>query len=197
MNLTKYLGDSYDIVKQSLLRWLSDFGDWSVYPMFTQPEAAADIEVYERLLGAQVIKPSVLNLNDEAERALLFSSASSCSSHLLLDPDTGLQIHGQKLKNPMDAAKYVREDELLIITTARPNKMTIVFDQSVGYGMKQIRPRMEKKLLQLQKRGVHGFAYLSHACFLVVGQDKELIMQAHAKVIELSRLPSDRLTKVF
>jgi len=33
----RYFGDSYDIVKQSLLRWLQSFGPWSVLPMFTEP----------------------------------------------------------------------------------------------------------------------------------------------------------------
>jgi hypothetical protein len=35
----RYFGDSYDIVKQSLIRWLADFGQWSAHPMF--PEGVA------------------------------------------------------------------------------------------------------------------------------------------------------------
>jgi len=32
----QHFGDSYDIVKQSLLAWLSaDLGPWSAHPMFT------------------------------------------------------------------------------------------------------------------------------------------------------------------
>jgi hypothetical protein len=32
----RYFGDSYDIVKKSMLAWLSPFGKWQTHPMFTE-----------------------------------------------------------------------------------------------------------------------------------------------------------------
>ena len=49
----RYFGDSYDIVKQSLLRWLRTLGDWSAHPMFTEAVSDADVAAFETLLGAE------------------------------------------------------------------------------------------------------------------------------------------------
>jgi len=50
-----YFGDSYDVVKQSLLHWLQYFGQWSVHPMFTQPVSDKNISAFERFIGAKLI----------------------------------------------------------------------------------------------------------------------------------------------
>ena len=55
----RYFGDSYDIVKQSLLRWLRPLGEWSVHPMFTEPVSSADVSAYETLLSANVVSTPV------------------------------------------------------------------------------------------------------------------------------------------
>jgi hypothetical protein len=55
------LGDSYDIVKRSLLRWLG--GEWFVHPMLTAAPSKGDaafISAYEGLVGASVISSTVL-----------------------------------------------------------------------------------------------------------------------------------------
>ena len=45
----KHLGDSYDIVKKSLLQWLSAFGPWAAHPMLRHPTSPAEAEVLEEL----------------------------------------------------------------------------------------------------------------------------------------------------
>jgi len=42
----RYFGDSYDIVKQSLLRWLRPLGEWSVHPMFTEPVSPGKVALF-------------------------------------------------------------------------------------------------------------------------------------------------------
>ena len=86
----KYLGDSYDIVKQSLLLWLKSLGEWSVHPMFTESVGKAGIMEFEAILGAKVISTDVLTL--ASDRSAYFSCARSCGN-LFLDPDTGLRMH--------------------------------------------------------------------------------------------------------
>jgi hypothetical protein len=46
-----YFGDSYDSVKQSLLRWLRPFGEWSIHPMFTEGVSAANVSGFEQFIG--------------------------------------------------------------------------------------------------------------------------------------------------
>jgi len=83
-----FFGDSYDIVKQCLINWLS-FGEWLVHPMFTEPvspEAAAE---YSRFLGASLLSVEVLT--PKTDRSQYFGTCHTCG-HLFLDPDTGLWI---------------------------------------------------------------------------------------------------------
>ena len=51
----KFLGDSYDIVKQSLLRWLADMGTWTTHPMFTEPISTEQANAFSRLLGTRLL----------------------------------------------------------------------------------------------------------------------------------------------
>ncbi len=85
----RYFGDSYDIVKQSLIRWLADFGQWSAHPMFTEAVTAADVAAFESLLNVKVVSTDVLTL--DTDRSAYLACGSACG-HLFLDPDTGLRM---------------------------------------------------------------------------------------------------------
>lgn len=50
----RFLGDSYDIVKQSLLRWLGSIGPWSVHLMYAEAPTSGDVEAFEYLLGRRL-----------------------------------------------------------------------------------------------------------------------------------------------
>jgi hypothetical protein len=61
----KYLGDSYDIVKPSLLRWLAGVGTWTTHPMFTEPVSGEQADIFSRLLGTRLLSHDTLtHLND-------------------------------------------------------------------------------------------------------------------------------------
>jgi hypothetical protein len=70
----------------------------------------------------------------------------------------------------------------------------LVFDQSFGYGSGRL--KVADKLRHLHCREVCGFAYESHACFLVVGQDQELVDRAYRQLASESKLPGERLLSV-
>lgn len=89
MKLGKF-GDSYDIVKQGLLRWLSPCGPWVAHPMFTDPVDALEVSAFSRFLGVPLLSTEVLDPG--SDRDAYFSTAASCPDHLFLDPDTGLKI---------------------------------------------------------------------------------------------------------
>lgn len=183
-----YLGDSYDIVKQSMLRWLSSFGEWSVHPMFTEPVSHSDVVAFESLLDAKVVSTEILEVG--TNRSAYLECGCSCG-HLFLDTDTGLKM--QPIRNA-HAPQYIFATELEHLAEQRPHSLTLVFDQCVGRGAERI--HLEKKLRGLRDRGLFGFAYVSHACFVVAGRDRRIVEQARTRVIGESRLPEQRLLPV-
>lgn len=184
----KYFGDSYDIVKMSLIGWLRHFGEWSVHPMLTEKAEAKDIDAFERLLGARVISTDVLTTT--TDRKSYFSCTTNCDN-LFLDPDTGLRMESTKGKR---SPEYLFSSELVSIISSRPEALTLVFDQSLARGNE--RKDLEKKLKDLLSHGVHGFAYVSHACFLVAGHEKERVDSAYNHIISESKLPTSRFINI-
>src|SRR5262245_52047393 len=91
-----YLGDSYDLAKQSLLRWLRPFGEWSVHPMFTEPCSPVELVRLETFLDATVISRRILSPTTNRKR--YFASAVR-RNHLFLDPNTGVRLQHRRLKN--------------------------------------------------------------------------------------------------
>jgi len=183
-----YLGDSYDIVKQSMIRWLSSFGEWSVHPMFTEEVLPADAAAFEALLGARLLTAAVLSA--DTDRSDYLACASSCGN-LFIDPDTGLRM--QPLRGPR-GPEYLFAAELLRLTEPRPNSLTLVFDQSVGRGRERL--HLDGKARALRNDGVYAFAYVSHACFLVAARDRSLVELARTRVLEESKLPESRFLPV-
>lgn len=184
-----YFGDSYDIVKQALLCWLRSFGEWSVHPMFTEPANEADVRAFGLMLNAKVISSEVFTTR--SNRVAYLACAAGCD-HLFLDPDTGLRLQPTR---GAGAPKYLFAGELVELAKKRPKSLTVVFDQSVARGSEKA--HLSRKLQVLEQQGLFGFAYVSHACFLVVGQDQPLIKEALAQVIEKSRLPPIRFLSSF
>jgi hypothetical protein len=157
--------------------------------MFTEPVSSAAAESFSRLLGAPLI--SCDHLEPSTDRAAYFVPARSCRNHLFLDPDTGLRvaaIRGAK------APAYLFLSELQLIAAARASALTLVFDQSVARGRE--RPQLERKLRLLGDHGLKGLAYVSHACFLLVGCDGRLLERAYDAVRANSGLPEERFLRV-
>ena len=184
----RYFGDSYDIVKQSLIRWLSDFGPWSAHPMFTEAVTAADVSAFESLLGVKVVSTEVLTL--DTDRSAYLACGSACG-HLFLDPDTGLRMRPTR---GVRAPEYLFAGELLRLAEARPTSLTVVFDQSVGRGSERL--HLQGKQRELRHHGLFGFAYVSHACFVVVGRDRALVDRARSRIVAQSHLPESRFLPV-
>ena len=67
----------------------------------------------------------------------------------------------------------------------------MVFDQSYSRG-KQSELMIEKLGIFAEHR-VHGFAYSSHAPFLFLSTDRELVSSAYLRIINVSGLPPSRL----
>ena len=176
-------GDSYDFVKrglpheQHLLQWLSDCGEWAVHPMlFTkrfQPCHRSFLDQYSRFLGAPPLEAG--QVDKLSDKDSFVEVAKSAPSHLFLDPDTGLQVPEMRA-----TSKHLKAEDLVEIAEARKDKLTLVFDQSRrrrkedGSNEEQAR----KKLKWLKDRRVRGVVYCSHANFVLVSKNGDLLEEA-------------------
>jgi hypothetical protein len=86
-----FLGDSYDIVKQSFLRWLGVLGPWSAHPMFTEVFSNEQGETFRRLLGVPLVSTEVFRTG--IDRKVFLAPARTCTTHLFLDPDKGVHYN--------------------------------------------------------------------------------------------------------
>jgi len=178
-----FFGDSYDIVKQSIIAWLRNFGDWSVHPMLTKEATEQQIGAFQIFLGAPVICSEVLTKNTNREQYL---KCGEVCGNLFLDPDTGICLHQQHRRSP----NYLFGGELVRLSERRPQALTLVFDQSLARGGE--RQATETKLRKLRDQGFHGFAYLSHACFIIGGHNEALVRRSFSDLLARSRLPQNR-----
>jgi hypothetical protein len=182
-----YFGDSYDIVKKTLLQWLSPYGPWSAHPMFTEPVDSLEAERFSRFLGVPLVSEEVLRVG--CDRRSYFQPCSRCQS-LFLDPDTGVRLKPVRRGR---APRYIFADELIDLVGARPGWLTLVFDQALAIGSehKQIRD----KLKYFAEKGVHGFAYMAQASFIVLAQAR-IIRRARQSLLKASGLPTRRIVSL-
>ncbi len=188
----KHFGDSYDIVKKSLITWLLDLGPWSAHPMFTHQvnsgNAKAKAERFKRFLGLRLL--SRKRLHSKSDRISYFAICET-ARHLFLDPTTGLKT------SPVAAGKklrYLLADELIRIAKARPKYLTLTFDQSVPFGAAP-KGVIRDKLRHLAREGLHSFAYVSHASFMILGCRKDLVNRAYKTILNKSGLPASRFVR--
>lgn len=190
-------GDSYDFVKRGLVQLLTPCGDWFVHPMFTDPDGvvACYWKDYCRFLGVPTVTCKTLKQSGWS-RANWFEAARICKTHLLLDPDTGIPF--DKCGRPShqgrsSAAAFLRASELVEIAKKRPDKLTLVFDQS--FHRKKclsITTQIEQKLNWLECQRIHGLAYHSHANFILVSKDQRVLSTARGH-LEKFNFPDSRL----
>lgn len=182
----RFFGDSYDVVKQSLLRWLGVYGPWAVHPMFTEAVTEADAAAFSRFLGAELISTEQITSFSDRDRYL--ATARSWQGSLFLDPDTGLRLD---LLRGGKAPAYLFAVELQQLVRARPGKLTMVFDQCLPRGGE--RDALSRKMEVLLEGRVWTTAYTSHACFLLASDSPARIMEARQTLLDQSQLPESRI----
>ncbi len=180
-----YFGDSYDIVKLSLLRWLSWMGSWATHPMFTEPVSSEQADDFARLLGTRLL--SLDTLTNDIDRIAYLTPAFECHEHVFLDPDTGIRLKPTKGRK---ASAYIFGTELMEIASACPDKLVLVFDQSLARGSE--RQQLRSKLQNFAVSSVHAVAYVSHACFVLLCKNSSLVESAFKVLQSESRLPRGR-----
>lgn len=183
----QYFGDSYDIVKKSLIGWLGNSSDWFALPMFTHEVTPDDLTAFESFLDVQVLSSETINKSTDREN---YFSVPENVGFLFLDPDTGVKFDPITSRR---SPEYVFGPELMRLCEERRDRVLLVFDQSVQRGSEQI--SIEKKLNLFKKIGIHGFAYLSHACFLILTGTNSVRDEACERLISCSGLPRSRFVQ--
>ena len=182
----KHFGDSYDVVKKSLISWLGALGPWVGHPMFTRDVKPEEAYMFSQFLGVPLI--SRPPLRKESDRDSYFAICHEVG-HLFMDPDTRLKLGSSKGPQPQ---KYLFGDELIRLASIRPQFLTLIFDQCISRS-KDVRDQIRQKLEYLADRNLIGFAYTSHACFIAVGRDRSIVKIARDTLLRNSRLPGDRI----
>lgn len=177
----KYLGDSYDLVKHTLLRWLEPLGDWAVHPMFRFAFDEAFVAAYEGLIGVPTITQEPI---PPGRRRLEHLHLADTFGNVLFDPDTGLRVRGERRRT------HLLKEELVSLARARPKSLSLVFDQSLSRG--QQREALSNKVSSLRGSELAVFGYFSHACFVAVSQDRSLLHCAE-QLLKDAGVPDARL----
>ncbi len=187
MNLKQHFGDSYDIVKKSLISWLMPFGNWAVHPMFTgEKPTDAEVAEFACFLNAKPVSSEVLTT--QTDRKKYFEQCRGVGN-LFLDPDTGVRLLDQGRSE-----KHIFGEELVKLVRARPKALTLIFDQS--YSRAEERDSaIKEKLKFFGERQLHGFAYNSHSTFLLLCYDSELLECACRDLLKASGLPEKRIVR--
>jgi hypothetical protein len=157
--------------------------------MFT--EAVDTHEVEELKVFFQ--KPVILSVRLTNEnRSSYFKTAAAIDQHLFIDPNTGLRLS----EGGRNSVNHLLLSELVLLAGQRPRFLTMVFDQSLCRAVKSARlDEVTKKLRKLHERELFGFAYYSHACFLVLSKDETVVNQARGCVNQGLGLPRWRIVE--
>ena len=126
----------------------------------------------------------------------------------VLDPDTGVWSGQRQPKGGWD--KHLRVPEVARIASApgRENLLTLVFDQSYTRTNQDSRSQLaQKKLKALRDHHtqcqhqpacpvpLHGAAYVTHAVFIWVSQDRALVEGATRQMLGQTHLPDWRVVR--
>jgi hypothetical protein len=160
---------------------MSQFGPWAAHPMFTHEVTREKAAAFSGFLGVPLVSTRVLR--QESDRRDCLAACGDCPS-IFLDPDTGVRLHRGERKR---STEFVFADELLKIAKARSHGMVLVFDQRVARGNE--RRQVQARLNHFTGQGLTGFAYISHASFLVFGQSSDLVHDARSQLVAASGLP--------
>ena len=187
-----HFGDAPDSVKRDLIQCLAPCGEWFVHPMFTDDNPAHYAEDYYNLLNAQPAVPTEPFM--QATRDAQLALANDCQGHLFFDPDTGLCINADPPRLA-ERRKFLMPNELVNVARARPDNLTLVYDQSLTRNTNEVRQAIRHKLQQLTRMGVCGLSYYggTNVSFVLISQNPELIANASGILRAAPGLPAHRM----
>ena len=200
----KFFGDSYDLVKREIIHGLASAKEWTVHPMYFvfDPEPEPEPGFVDRYIEFLRIDRAV---RSTTRKDLDDVATVAGARYLFLDPDTGLW--DGKGSPGCAWRKHISVGELVRIANAREHELTLVFDQGYSRNLtnEARRQRAERKLEALrlaqiehqvtgvntnqgsQQRCLHSVAYVSHAVFIWISTDEDLLASATQRLLGCSR----------
>lgn len=152
--------------------------------MFTGEEPTKEeANEFADFLKAELVSSQVLKAGENREE---YFRPCRDFGNLFLDPDTGVRLDRKR------SEKHIFGEELVKIVRARPKALTLIFDQSYSRADERA-SAIEEKLEFFAGQNVYGFAYDSHATFLLLCHDLKLLEHAHIVLLENSHLPRKRI----
>ena len=191
-------GDSYDFLKKTLIQTLAE--GWMTHPMYFDPQPQEGfVRAHAAYLGVD------LAVGDIDHRNAVKRVGMGCRRHLLLDPDTGVWARQRQPNGGWNKHLRVREVARIASAPERDNLLTLVFDQSYTRAKHDERRRLVLEKLrairdhhrqcqgQPRCRGpLHGAAYVTHAVFIWVSLNGDLVERAKRQMLERTQLPEWR-----
>ena len=176
-------GDTYDIVKLSLLGWLLPDERWLTHPMYFPPRREVRDNTFPRryadFLGARLVHGNI------AQRRQLTRAVAEDPGHLFLDPDTGLRLGNARNRDAVSSAELIE----IAHSPNRQQNLVLVYDQSIDRNAGPRRQQIRRKLRCLHEANIHGTAYVSHTAFIWVSKDPEIVSAATRRLVLASHLP--------
>ena len=188
----KFFGESRDITKRQLMRWLAPDERWAAHPMWFHrerpqpPEDGGFLNDYAAALDVDIVNGECRDPNT------LLGAAATCKQHILLDPDTGLgdaQIR--------EHVKHVTFDQFIRIVEhqSRQDKLTLIYDQALDRFNFSVHDVMVK-LRRLRESQLHAVAYVLErqltTCFIWASTNAEVVADATHRMQAESRFPYRR-----
>ena len=194
-------GDSYDFPKRKLIQTLAE--GWMTHPMYFDDEPQEGfVEAHAAYLGIDLVP------GDRGNRNAVEQVGMDCRCHLLLDPDTGVWKRQRRPNGGWDKHLHVKEVARIASAPGREHLLTLVFDQSYTRANQDRRSQLAQKKLkairdhhtQCQHQPacpvpLHGAAYVTHAVFIWVSQDRALVEGATRQMLGQTHLPDWRVVR--
>jgi len=161
-----FLGDSYDIVKRFFSGVLRSLG-YAVYvdPMLSGSWGKSEKTFY-RFLGVEHVRVSC----ETGEKRALF-----------VDPDTG--VSGRATDKHVSFAQLAQH--------CHDFQLVFAFDQSFSRA-RNPKEQMQSKLTQLSALGCSGCYYDSHARFIFISRELQMLTELRKALVDMG-LPKTRL----
>jgi hypothetical protein len=184
-----FFGDSYDIIKKFLIKSIAPNAEWIALPMFTDEVSSKDIKSIEQFLHVRIVSKAKVTATTDRNK---YFAESANHRHIFIDPDTGISIKKHYGKN---SPYYVFGPELVSLCMQNPERLLLVFDQSIQRGKAdQVEESIERKLTYFIEQNIFCFAYKSHACFMVLSLSSSVCKKAYDNLLD-TNLPNSKLTR--
>lgn len=167
----KHLGDSYDLVKRFFAQALGSIATIYADSRFIPDGIRTD---YGKLISIDILPE---NVNHEFA--------------LFLDPDTGIYLPDGAQQNT--TRSHTSLDDIIKIFGESKPAFLICYDQAFHrkLGLSKAEQRRQKREY-LKTKGLESFYYVSHACFLFVATEKDML-QRIASEIRNNGIPPEKL----